>query len=293
MRIKADLTLLLVALVWGLAFIAQRTAATEVGALIFNAARWLLAALIMLPFLKFRIPLRNGAFRWMLLAGILLFLESYFQQAGLETTTAGNAGFITGIYVVLIPILLSIFWKERIPALIWLAVIVTAGGIYMLSMGGPIRLNKGDLLELVGAFMIALHVIVTGKAVKNTPVLPFVVGQFLVCGLLNLIFGLIFQADSIPGLLPHWISILYLAAIATCVGFTLQAYGQQHAPPADAAVILSMESVFAAVFGWIILREQLTWIQISGCVLILAAIIFSQVLVMKQNKQVTPDSILQ
>jgi drug/metabolite transporter (DMT)-like permease len=289
MRIKADLTLLLAALVWGLAFIFQRTAAAEVGALIFNAARWLLGALIMLPFLRFKIAFGNGAFKWMLIAGSLLFLASYFQQAGLETTTAGNAGFITGIYVILIPILLSIFWKERVPALIWLAVFMTAVGIYMLSMGGPIRLNKGDLLELMGAFVWAVQVIIIGKAVKETPFLPFVVGQYLVCGILNLIFGLVFQADSIPGLLPNWISLLYLAAIATGVGFTLQAYGQQHAPAADAAIIMSMESVFSAIFGWILLREELSWVQLTGCALILGAIIFSQVLIMKQNKKVATE----
>lgn len=289
MRLKADLTLLLAALVWGLAFIFQRTAAAEVGALIFNAARWLLGALIMLPFLKFKISSDSKSVKWMLLAGSLLFLASYFQQAGLETTTAGNAGFITGIYVVLIPILLSIFWKERVPALIWLAVFVTAIGIYLLSMGGPIRLNQGDFLELLGAVVWAFHVIIIGKAVKETPFLPFVVGQYLVCGILNLIAGLVFQADSIPGLLPNWISILYLAAIATGVGFTLQAFGQQHAPAADAAIIMSMESVFSALFGWILLREQLSWIQITGCALILAAIIFSQVLIVRQNRQVATE----
>jgi drug/metabolite transporter (DMT)-like permease len=207
----------------------------------------------------------------------------------LETTTAGNAGFITGIYVVLIPILLSIFWKERVPALIWLAVFVTAIGIYLLSMGGPIRLNQGDFLELLGAVVWAFHVIIIGKAVKETPFLPFVVGQYLVCGILNLIAGLVFQADSIPGLLPNWISILYIAAIATGVGFTLQAFGQQHAPAADAAIIMSMESVFSALFGWILLREQLSWIQITGCALILAAIIFSQVLIVRQNRQVATE----
>ncbi len=289
MRFKADLTLLFAALVWGLGFIAQRTAAVEVGALIFNAARWLLGALIMLPFVRFKLPLDKTAIRWTALGGSLLFLASWLQQAGLETTTAGNAGFITGVYVVLIPILLSLFWKERTPPLIWLAVVLTAVGIYFLSTGGPLKLNQGDLLELMGAFMWALHVIITGKAVKNTPFLSFVVGQYIVCGMLNLFFGLIFQADSIPNLLPNWIAILYLAAISTGVGFTLQAYGQQHAPPADAAIIMSMEAVFSALFGWIFLSENLTLLQLTGCGLILAAIIFSQVLIVRQNHQAAAE----
>ncbi len=289
MRFKADLTLLFAALVWGLGFIFQRTAAVEVGALIFNAARWLLGALIMLPFLRFRIPLNKISLRWTLLGGSLLFLASWLQQAGLETTTAGNAGFITGIYVVLIPILLSLFWKERIPRLIWLAVIITVVGIYFLSTGGPLKLNGGDLLELIGAFVWALHVIITGRAVKNTPFLSFAVGQYIVCGVLNLFFGLIFQADSIPGLLPNWIAILYLAAISTGVGFTLQAYGQQHAPPADAAIIMSMEAVFSGLFGWIFLKENLTLLQLTGCILIMAAIIFSQVLIVRLNHRINSE----
>ncbi len=156
-------------------------------------------------------------------------------------------------------------------------------------MGGPIKLNWGDLLELMGAFVWALHVIITGKAVKHTPFLSFVVGQYIVCGVLNLFFGLIFQADSIPGLLPNWIAILYLAAISTGVGFTLQAYGQQHAPPADAAIIMSMEAVFSALFGWIFLNENLTMLQLTGCLLILAAIIFSQVLIVRLNQRINSE----
>ena len=186
MRLKADLTLLLAALVWGLGFIAQRNAALEVGALLFNAARWTLGGLVMLPFIRFNLHLDRKTIPWMAAGGFILFAASGLQQSGLKFTTAGNAGFITGTYVVIIPILLSIFWKERSNWSIWLAAFMTTIGIYMLGSGGVLRFNWGDGIVLIGAVLWALHVIITGKGVKHVPVLPFVTGQFLICGILNI-----------------------------------------------------------------------------------------------------------
>ncbi len=289
MRLKADLTLFLAALVWGLGFIAQRNAAVEVGAFLFNAARWTLGGLVMLPFIHFNLHLDRKTIPWMAAGGFILFVASGLQQSGLEFTTAGNAGFITGTYVVIIPILLSLFWRERSNWSIWLAAIMTTIGIYMLGSGGVLRFNWGDGIVLIGAVMWALHVIITGKGVKHVQVLPFVTGQFLVCGILNMLFGLTFQRESLPALLPAWPSILYLALISTGVGFTLQAYGQRHAPPADAAIILSLEAVFAALFGWLLLSEKLTLIQAAGCLLIMGAILISQLLSSRPMKMEVLD----
>lgn len=285
MRLKADLILLFTALLWGFGFIAQRTAAAEVGPFLFNASRWILGVVVILPFMRFKLKITRESLPWTLAAGTVLFMGNYLQQAGLASTTAGNAGFITGAYVVLIPILLAMFWRERTSPVIWLAALVTAGGIYLLSMSGPISFNKGDLLVLIGAFMWALHVIITGKAVQHVEVMPFVVGQYIVSAVLNLIFGLAFEAITLPGLLPNWMSIVYLAVFSTGLGFTLQAYGQRHAPAADAAIIMSMEAVFAALFGWLFLREALTPYQLLGCGLILLAIILSQVVTVHRNNQ--------
>lgn len=278
MRLKADLILFLTALLWGLGFIAQRNAAQEVGPLLFNAARYTLAVLVMLPFIKFRLHINRENFPWMLAGGGLLFAAGGLQQAGLKFTTAGNAGFITGAYVVIVPLLLSIIWKERLHWSIWLAALMTAIGIYMLSSGGRLSFNIGDAIELAGAFLWAMHVIVTGKAVKKVPVLAFVTGQYIVCAVLNIIFGVTLQSDSLPALLPAWQAVLYLAVVSTAIGFTLQAYGQRHAPAADAAIILSLEAVFSALFGWLLLSEKLTTVQVVGCFLILTAILVSQLL---------------
>ncbi len=286
MRLKADLTLFVAAILWGFGFVAQRTGAAEVGAFVYNAARWTLGVLIMLPFIRFKLQLTRQTIPWIAPAGVVLFMASGFQQAGLSTTTAGNAGFITGAYVVLIPILLAVFWKERTSKIIWAAVLVTGAGIYLLSMSGPITFQRGDIYELLGAFMWALHVILTGKAVRHVPVLPFVVGQYIISAILNSIAGLLFQRESIPALLPNWMGLVYLAIFSTGLGFTFQAFGQRHAPAADAAIIMSMEAVFAALFGWIFLSEKLNPTQLVGCGLILAAIILSQVATMHKNNQV-------
>jgi drug/metabolite transporter (DMT)-like permease len=134
-------------------------------------------------------------------------------------------------------------------------------------------------------------VIVTGKGVKHVHVLSFVTGQYIICALLNLVFGIAFQSASIPILPPAWMAILYLAVISTGVGFTLQAYGQRHAPPADAAIILSLEAVFSALFGWMFLAEQLTFIQAAGCLLIMAAILLSQLLLPRPDLENLVESV--
>jgi drug/metabolite transporter (DMT)-like permease len=284
MRLKADLTLFIASILWGFGFIAQRTGAAEVGPFVYNAARWIGGAIIMLPVIRFKLPTDKTSLTWMLSAGLVLFAASGFQQAGLTTTSAGNAGFITGAYVVLIPILLAMFWKERTSKIIWLAVLVTAIGIYLLSMSGPVKLNKGDFYELLGALMWAFHVILTGKAVKHVQVLPFVVGQYVICAVLNTAAGLLWQVDTIPALQSNWLGIVYLAIFSTGLGFTFQAFGQRHAPAADAAIIMSLEAVFAALFGWLFLAERLNATQLTGCGLILAAIILSQAAAIRKNQ---------
>lgn len=276
-RAKADLTLLFVAGIWGLSFVAQRQSAQAIPALLFNAARWLLGGFLILPFIRFRLDLKRDSLFWMLAGGGLLFVASFLQQAGLKYTTAGNAGFVTGTYVVLIPLLLALIWKQRIHWTGWLAAMATGVGLFLLSHAGLAKLNFGDALELAGAFMWAFHVILTGLAVKKLSIGQFAAGQYLVCGLLNLILGMVFHPKEVSLLYPQWMNILYLGIAATAIGFSLQALGQRHAPPVDAAVILSMETVFAAFFGWLLLGEDLTAVQLAGCGIILLAILMPQV----------------
>lgn len=282
MRLKADLTLLLVAIIWGSAFVAQRVAGQMGSVYLFNGARYLLAVLVVLP-VAIRASKRSSPphviareqYKWMFIAGFFLFAGSAFQQVGLLYTTAGNAGFITSLYVVLVPILLFLIWRER-PHWLAIAAVGLAGvGAFLLSTGGRFDVQKGDTLELVGALFWTFHVIVLGKYASKFESMSFSVGQLLVCGVLNLGIG-IFVEPMMSFSFPLAFAIGYTALFSVGLCYTLQIWAQKHTPPADAALILSLESVFAVLSGWLLLNERLAAIQVLGCVLIFVAVLLSQ-----------------
>jgi drug/metabolite transporter (DMT)-like permease len=281
MRLRADLTLLLVSIIWGSAFVAQRIAGQMGSVYLFNGARYLLAALVVLPFalrsvggLK-RTLLARDQYKWMFVAGFVLFMGSALQQVGLLYTTAGNAGFITSLYVVLVPIVLYLFWGEKFHGLAIVAVVLAGVGAFLLSTGGRFALQKGDAIEVAGALFWTFHVIVLGKYASRFEAMSFSIGQLLVCGVLNLAIGLFVEPMmSFNG--PLLFAIAYTAFFSLGLCYTLQVWAQRHSPPADAALILSLESVFAVLSGWLLLDERLTAIQVLGCVLIFLAVLLSQ-----------------
>ncbi len=282
MRLKADLTLLLVSIIWGSAFVAQRVAGQMGSVYLFNGARYLLAALVVLPFAARAIgglgqtrSITRQQFKWMFIAGFVLFMGSALQQVGLLYTTAGNAGFITSLYVVLVPIVLFLFWGEKFHWLAIVAVVLAGVGAFLLSTGGRFAIQKGDAIEVAGALFWTLHVIVLGKYAYRFDAMSFSVGQLLVCGVLNLAIGLFAEpVMSFNG--PLLFATAYTAFFSLGLCYTLQVWAQRHSPPADAALILSLESVFAVLSGWLLLNERLAAIQIVGCVLIFLAVILSQ-----------------
>jgi len=276
--------LLSVALIWGTAFVAQRVAAQFVGVFLFNATRFLLAVAVLLPFtLKTTWKINKSSLRWVGLAGSLLFMASALQQAGLRWTTAANAGFITSLYVVFVPLLLVIFWKERLPWLNWVAAALAIFGVKLLSAPAQFYLAPGDSLELAGSVVWALHVIVVSRVVRRLDALQFSLGQYLVCGLLNLVASIFLDWDTAGGLITAWWAVLFGGAISVGLGYTLQVIGQKYSPPTDAALILSSEAVFAALAGALFLREGLQPLQLAGCGLILAAILIVQVWGIRQT----------
>ncbi len=276
-RLKSDLILLIAAIVWGGGFVAQRSASAHLGFFAFNGVRFLLGGLVMLPFIIKRLRNKPGQLLWILPAGAILFAGSSLQQAGITTTSAGTAGFITGVYVVLVPLLLSLFWKHKTKPVIWFAAIAALGGTYLLSTGGAdLTPSKGNLIVLIGALVWAFHVIVVGFAVRKVDVFVFSVGQFLFCGMLHMVSSIFVSPPTWSAIQVSWLSILYAGLGSVVIGFTLQAIGQRKAPASDAALILSLESVFAAVFGALILAETMNFIQIVGCVIILTAIVVAQ-----------------
>jgi drug/metabolite transporter (DMT)-like permease len=296
-RLRADLVLLLVAFIWGSAFAVQRVATQYFNAFTFNGLRFLLGGLILLPFSKLnplnrnhrsKAELNSGAEKpimppildrkswiFILLGGALLFGGSGFQQVGLATTTAGNAGFITTLYVVLVPVILVVFWREKIHWLSWLGAGIAIVGSLLLSTGGTLHLAQGDLLEMAGALMWAGQVILVSRAVKHMDVLTFSVGQYVIAGVLNIMVSIGMQLP-IGGLASGWWTIVYVGLLSTAVGYTLQVLGQKYAPPTDATILLSMEAVFAALTGFIFLGETMRVVQLVGCSLILLAVLITQ-----------------
>jgi len=280
MRFKADLTLFLISIIWGSAFVAQRIAGQVGSVYIFNGLRYTLAAVVVFPFARQSFKTSGAALtsknlKWMGLAGLVLFIGSAFQQAGMVYTTAGNAGFITSLYVVMIPLILFLFWRERSHWLFIVAIALAMTGAFLLSTGGKFVLHFGDLLELIGGLFWALHVIVLGKYASRYESMSFSVGQLLVCGLLNLSLGLVIE--PMPAFNANLLfAIAYTAFLSLGLCYTLQIWAQRHTPPADAALLLSLESVFAVLSGWLLLDERLAPLQVLGCVLIFVAVGISQ-----------------
>jgi drug/metabolite transporter (DMT)-like permease len=268
-----------VAAIWGSAFVAQRATAHLLGPFLYNGARFLLGALVLVPVVGGRLrglsrrELTGGA-----VLGILLAAASVLQQAGLQFTTAGKAGFITGLYVILVPVFLALGWRQRLRWTAWLASVVAMVGLFLLSTGGrALRLTYGDTLVLIGSVMWALHLILIGRLVGLIDPLRLALVQYVTCGVVSAVLGAVFDPDTLAGLAAAWWALLYTGIVSVGVGYTLQIVAQRWAPPTDAALILSSEAVFAAFWGWLLLKEPLTGPEMVGCALMLAGMVLAQI----------------
>lgn len=276
MRLKADLTLLIVAVIWGTAFITQSIASQYNVAYLFNGISFILAAIILIPFIPRRRAINSGQWFWMVTAGGILFFATALQQVGIFYTKIANAGFLTSLYVVFTPFLLWVGFREKPNWMDGFAVVLAGVGGFFLSTKGYFILLRGDVLETIGSLFWALHFVVLGKFASRFESISFASGHFLVCGILNLLIGLVVEGVNRLTPIPLLGAIFYRATLSIGLGYTLQVWAQKHTPPTDAALILGLEAVFAGVAGWIILQQNLLPIQIMGCSIILGAVIFSQ-----------------
>lgn len=280
-NVQADLLLLLVATIWGFAFVAQRLGLEHLGPFGFNASRFFLGSLSLLPLLLFIRLSADQSYRDILkygaVAGVVLFAGASFQQAGLLYTTAGNAGFITGLYIILVP-LLGIFLRQSTSAATWCGGIIAVVGLYFLSVHELSSINPGDLLELCGALCWAAHVLLIAKLAPKLDNLRLAITQFMVCALLSLITALLIEQDSfqLENISQSWAAIAYAGLISVGIAYTLQIVAQKDAPPAHAAIIMSLEAVAAAAGGWLLLDEQFSKLGLIGCGLMLTGMLISQ-----------------
>lgn len=280
--LRSNLLLLLAAAIWGFAFVAQRIGAQYLGSFTFNGVRFALGSLSLIPLLltikktehptenKPSMPIVSG-----IMAGIVLFIASSFQQIGLVETSAGKAAFITGLYIVIVP-LLGIFLGQRIQLNTWAGVATATIGLYFLSVTESFSIVRADLLELAGAFFWAIHILLIDTFIKKADPIKLSFVQFVTCSALSMVTALFTESITPSGLSQALIPILYGGICSVGIAYTLQAVGQKHAKPSHAAIILSLESVFASIGGLIILGENLGARGYVGCLLMLAGMLLSQ-----------------
>ena len=285
--VKSNALLLITAAIWGFAFVAQRVGMDYLGPFTFNAARFTLGSLSLLPLLFIsrgeRPASENilprpglklivfGGFS----AGFMLFMGISLQQVGLVYTTAGKAGFITSLYVVIVPIL-ALFWKQSTNPGTWLGAVLATMGLYLLGVTGRFTVEFGDLLEFFCAFFWAAQVLIIGWLSPKIQSVKLAFTQFVVCAVLSLIAAVIFEDISWDALVQASWAILYSGILSSGVAFTFQVMAQRHTHPAHASIIMSLEAVFAAIGGWLLLNEILSMRGLMGCVLMLCGMLLSQ-----------------
>lgn len=306
-NLKGSAILCLAALIWGLAFVAQSQASDLVPPFIFNALRSFIGALFLfflqlintkrrsLPLFPREKSARKQALLGGLLCGVLLTVSVNFQQFGLANYPAGTAsearaGFLTALYVIIVP-LFSIFSKRRVGLPVWLAVAIATVGIYLLSLSGGIEnIYLGDILVFCCAISFSLHILAVdrfGEPVGGTLLSML---QFLVCGILSLLLSLCFETVIWEHIFAAAPQILYLGIMSSGVAYTLQIYGQAYAEPAIASITMSLESVFAALGGWLISGNTLTDREFLGCALVFLAILLAQLPQLLDSRKKKPSA---
>ncbi|MBC7876626.1 MAG: DMT family transporter [Anaerolineales bacterium] len=269
----------MVAIIWGTAFVAQGIAGQYKVAYLFNGVSFMLASIILIPFIPKetrRTKISKAQWKWMILAGLILFMATALQQVGLLYTKVANASFLTSLYAVFTPFMLWIGFRERPHWMDLIAVTLASAGAFLLSTAGSYKLYPGDSLEIIGSLFWALHFVVLGKFASKFESVSFAAGHFFISGFINFSIGLFVEDISILATLPLLAAILYRATLSIGIGYTLQVWGQKHTPPTDAALILSLEGVFAVIAAWLLLDQTLLSIQVIGCILIFMAVVFSQ-----------------
>lgn len=295
--LRQSMLLLLTAAIWGVAFVAQSVGMDYVGPFTFNTVRSLLGGSVLIPCIVLLKRINVGSKdtagaaehasgdpagqRKVLLTGgvacgVLLCIASNLQQFGIMYTSVGKSGFITAMYIVLVPVL-GIFLKKKAGIKIWCSVAIAVGGLYLLCMtDSGFSIQKGDLLLLLGAVIFSFHILTIDYFSPKVDGVKMSCIQFFTCGILSMVCMFLFEQPQIGAILQAWMPIVYAGVLSCGVAYTLQIVGQKGMNPTVASLILSMESVISVIAGWLILHQKLSGRELLGCVLMFAAIILVQ-----------------
>ncbi len=280
--------LLLTAFIWGVAFVAQSVGMDYIGPFTFNCVRSIIGGLVLIPLVVI-LGKKNRADKTMeeakeykkntviggICCGICLCVASCFQQFGIMHTTVGKAGFITALYIIIVPIL-GIFMKKKVAPIVWGSSVIAIVGFYLLSISGQVSINKGDILVLICAVLFSLHILVIDYFSPRGEGVTISCIQFFTSGILCGIMMFLFENPQIGEILAAYLPILYAGVMSCGVAYTLQIVGQKNMDPTVASLILSLESVFSALAGWLILGQGLSTKELIGCGLVFVAVLLAQ-----------------
>jgi drug/metabolite transporter (DMT)-like permease len=279
--LRADLLMLLTAMIWGAAFVAQRAGMEAIGPFLFTGLRFAMGALVLLPLFFWKPagakhePFNRGLLAGGIAMGLALTLGINLQQVGLLFTSVTNSGFITGLYVIIVPLLgLALGHKTGMGT--WLGASLAVVGMFLLSVGDNFQVASGDWLQLAGAFVWGVHVLLVGFFASRHDAIRLAVIQFITCAVVSLILAAVLEEIRFDAILQAGPALLYGGLIAVGIGYTLQVVAQQHAIPSHAAIILSLEAVFAAIAGALFLSEELALKGYIGCALMFAGMLLAQ-----------------
>lgn len=281
-NVKSTILLFLTAIIWGFAFVAQLIGSEHIGTFTFNGIRFLLGSLSLIPVIlifergatdkaMLKYSLISGA-----VTGVILFAAASLQQLGVEITRdAGKSGFITGLYIVLVPIF-GIFLGKKPTAFTWISAAVSIVGLYFLCMGGNEAFGTGDIVLLVGSFFWAAHILIIDHCSPHVYAIRYASTQFAVCGIISMICSFIFEKPEAESIMNAALPLLYGGVLSAGIAYTLQIIGQRDCDPTYSAIIMSTESVFGAIGGMLVLHQYMTPRGYLGSALIFTGIILSQ-----------------
>lgn len=299
--LRQSLLLFLTAVIWGVAFVAQSAGMAYVGPFTYNGVRSILGGLVLLPCIVLLdrvrgiakesvngIHQRNQLVMGGLCCGLILFAASSFQQLGIQYTSVGKAGFITAMYILLVPIM-GLFIHKKVGLKVWIGVAFAVCGLYLLCMNGGLRLEMGDALVLVCALIFSLHILVIDYFSPKVDGVRMACIQFWVCGILSMICSFLFESPQLNSILAAWKPVCYGGIMSCGVAYTLQIVGQKDMNPTVASLILSLESVVSVIAGFLILHQTMSRRELLGCCLMVVAIVLAQLPERSETSKLTPE----